>query len=89
MKTLEPCPMCDSTWDIKKVIRVVPRGINKIYICCDKCGFHAPRAITVRGAVRRWNRYVTNWRKGFEEVKPIILADLDRKLEKMRKEKKE
>lgn len=83
MRTLEPCPMCNSTWDIKKVIRVVPKGICYVNLCCDRCGFHAPRAITVRGAERRWNKYVTNWRERFEAVKPIILADLDRKLAEM------
>lgn len=82
MRTLEPCPMCNSIWGIER--RVMPKGICNVNLCCDKCGFHAPRAITVRGAERRWNRYVTSWRKGFEAVKPIILADLDRKLEKMR-----
>ena len=80
----EPCPMCNSTWNIKTAHKIVGRG-SPYQLMCDNCNFYGPSALTVRWARRKWNRYVRKWTAGYEAVKPVILADLDKKLEEMKR----
>ncbi len=81
----EPCPICNSTWNIKTAHKIAGRGHPYELMCDgDGCQFYGPAALTVRGARRKWNRYVRKWSEGYEAVKPVILADLDRKLEEMK-----
>lgn len=59
MKTLElkPCK-CGSkklfVWDC------LYRWFFRYFICCEDCGFCGKSALTKRGAVRKWNRRVTD-----------------------------
>lgn len=78
---LKPCPMCNSADNIH-LYRGYPNILYRYECGCD-CGFFAPRAITIRGAKRRWNRYVTAWKKGYEVSLPSIMAELERELERM------
>lgn len=37
---------------------MLPRRLKKYYCECESCHWTTPKAITIRGAVRKWNKEV-------------------------------
>lgn len=72
----EPCPICNSTWDIKRE-KSLTKKVFKKALFCDKCSFYAPRAITWWGARVKWNGYAKDYAEGLELVKEKVMPKVD------------
>ena len=63
MKKIKPCPECGNMplWFCRVLAGRYPFE-PRLYIECKACKYCAPKAYTLSGAVRKWNRTVKKYR---------------------------
>lgn len=72
----EPCPICGSSWNIKRE-KSLTKKLFKKSLFCDKCAFYGPKAITWWGAGVKWNGYAKDYAEGLELVKEKVMPKVD------------
>lgn len=56
------CPNCAENKKIEMWRTIVPKKLRRYYLHCGECGYTSERALTVRGAIKKWSRA---WRRRF------------------------
>lgn len=56
------CPNCAGNKEIELWRSVVPKNLRRYCLRCGECGYTSERALTVRRAIKKWNRA---WRRRF------------------------